>query len=445
MAQALEGRLALHLDGTGLLRGPALALLAVSGGADSLALLDLLAGLAESRGLRLLVAHADHGIHPGSGDVAATVATVAKQRYGLETVVATLGLGAGAGETRARTERYRFFRRVQAERGAAFLVTGHHANDQVETVLLRLLRGSAPAGLAGMTASGPGGLVRPLLPFRHLELVEHVRARGLDPWEDPANADPRHMRSWVRTALLPLLESRLGDDAAASLLSVASHAADDVAAWDAALAAFPGLDVTASEGRVGVARAALQGYDSLLAARLVRAAAHRAGLRLGPTQASRVAAFAVRAASGRVLDLGEGAVAEVSFDRLLVYRRADVPDPRPLAGETGAGVFGRFDLAWRIEPAPEKLARGGWTTWISPGELEVRLPAPGSRVVPLGGVGHRAVSRLLMEIHVPRGDRAAWPVITRNGEPVWLPGVCRADAAIPEPGTSAVRLDVAAR
>jgi tRNA(Ile)-lysidine synthetase-like protein len=82
-------------------------------------------------------------------------------------------------------------------------------------------------------------------------------------------------------------------------------------------------------------------------------------------------------------------------------------------------------------------------TWISPGALEVRLPAPGSRLVPLGGNGHRTVARLLMEGRVPRADRAAWPVIARGGQPVWIPGICRGHEAVPAPGTLALRMDLA--
>jgi tRNA(Ile)-lysidine synthase len=442
---ALPDRFRAELDRAGILTGPALVLVAVSGGPDSLALLDLLAGLAPARALRLCVVHADHGILKDSGRIAAGVARLAGERYGVEAIVERLELGAGAGETRARAARYRFFRRVQAEREARWLATAHHADDQIETVLLRLLKGSAPAGLAGMPAVGPGGLVRPLLPFRHDELVAQVRSAGLEAFDDPANTDPRHMRSWVRTTLLPVLTQRVGDAAADNLLRVAGHAADEVAAWDAVLDALPTLEVHARQGGFDVARTALDGYDSLLAARLIRAAAHRSGLMLGPAQAARVARFAARADSGKTLDLGEAMLAEIGFDRLLVYRRPPSPAALLLAGEAGEQSFGDFRLTWRTEPAPERLDRGGWTTWIQPGTLEVQQPATGSRLVPLRGTGHRAVSRLLMEERVPRGDRAAWPLVLRDGEPIWIPGVCRANAAIPVPGTNAVRVDVAAR
>src|SRR5207247_910383 len=82
-------------------------------------------------------------------------------------------------------------------------VLAHHRDDQLETILMRVLRGSAPAGLAAMAPVNPGGLVRPLLPFSKAELARHAATRGLASHDDPANADPRHLRSWVRTTLLP--------------------------------------------------------------------------------------------------------------------------------------------------------------------------------------------------------------------------------------------------
>ena len=443
MTLPLAERFARHLDQTGLLAGPGLALLAVSGGPDSMALLDLSASVASRRRLDLLVVHADHGIHPRSAEVAEQVVGIARDRYGVETVVGRLALGPEAGETRSRQARYGWFRQVQQERDARWLVTAHHADDQAETVLLRLLRGSAGAGLAGMAPSGPRGLTRPLLEFRRRELLDHARAAGLPVFEDPANADPRHTRSWLRVALMPLLQSRLGEEAHLALLSVARHASAELAAWDAALDALPALELRWSEGRCDVARAALAGYDKVLAARLLRAAARRAGLVLGPADAERVVEFAGRAASGRMVELGDGLTAQAAFDRLVVAGPSQAPGATALPGEAGQRSFGRFQLRWHTEPAPTVLERQGWTTWLAPGPLEVRPPERGDRMVPLGGVGRRSVSRLLMEGRVPRGDRAGWPLVVREGEPIWIPGVCRGQPAVPAPGSLAVRVDIA--
>lgn len=445
---SLLSRLREHLAHLGLFAEPGPAVLAVSGGADSLAMLDLLAALAPELGIGLLVAHADHGILADSAAVAERVRDVAARRYGLETVVAALALGPDASETRARIERYRFLRRVQAERAARYLVTAHHADDQVETVLLRLLKGSGPAGLAGIAATGPHGLVRPLLPFGRAELAAHTATLGVEVAQDPTNRDPRHMRAWVRTVLLPLIESRLGAATAPALLAVGRHAASDLAAWDAVLDVLEPLELVAKGGRAGrggrveVARGVLTGYHNVLAERVLRAAARRAGLQLPPGAAGRLVRFAARAASGRRIELPGGLTGEAAFDRLVVSRGVAVPEPMRLAGPLGSVHFGSYVLRWRPDAAPADLPRQGWTTWVSDHTLAVRAPAAGDRLLPLGGAGHRKIARLLMEARVPRGDRPGYPLVVLGDEVVWIPGVCRGAAAIPAPGAEAVRVDV---
>jgi tRNA(Ile)-lysidine synthase len=443
-APALVERLREHLAESRLLAAPGLAVLAVSGGGDSLAMLDLMAGLAGELGLDLLVAHADHGILPDSGAIAERVARLARERYGVAVAVTQLGLGPGASETRARIARYRFLRALQAERGARYLLTAHHADDQVETVLLRVLRGSAPSGLRGIRAEGPCGLVRPLLPFRHAELLAHATAAGLPVAEDPSNPDPRHLRGWIRSVLRPVIEQRLGPGAGHTLLTLARHAAREVAAWDAVLDLLPALDVRVSEGRLEVARETLSGYDNALAARVLRAAAGRAGLHVTPRTAVRVARFAAGAESGRRMALGDGVAGEVAFESLILTRDAPTPAPCLLDPAGGATTFGRVALVWKQERAPADVPRVGWTTWVPAGPLGVRAVRPGDRMVPIGGVGRRKVTRLLMDARVPRRDRTAYPVVTSDGLAVWVPGVCRAAARLVAPGTDAVRIDARA-
>lgn len=449
---SLQDRFRSHVAESGLFAESGLAVLGVSGGADSLAMLDLLAGVASDLSLSLLVAHADHGILPGSAATAEQVRTIARQRYGLDTVVGTLVLGATASETRARTARYRFLRQLQSERTARYLVTAHHADDQVETVLLRLLRGSAPAGLAGIQPRGPRGLVRPLLPFSRADLAAHAATLGVPVAVDPSNRDPRHMRAWVRTVLWPVIEQRVGGAGADALLAVAGHATREVVAWDRLLDVLPALDVRAQDGHFEVARGVLSGYHNVLAGRILRAAARRAGLRLAPVAANRLARFASAAASGRRLMLGEALEAEIAFDRLVVSRAAPSPAARRLEGPSGEAEFGRYTLRWRPEQAPGEIERGGWTTWIrldsladgAPEPLTVRPPSPGDRLAPLRGVGRAKVARLLMAAKIPRGLRQRYPVVATDREVVWIPGVCRGTLGVPEPGREAMRIDVVA-
>ena len=323
MALLLD-RVRTHLARARLFPKPGGVIVAVSGGADSVALLDLMHGVAAEWGLSLTVAHADHGIQPVSRAVGQAVGELA-ERYGLPFELGELGLGPGASETLARRARYRWLRDLQCRRGARYLVTAHHQDDQVETVLLRALRGSGPAGLAGIPARGRGGLVRPLLPFAKSELVAHAAARGLPVHDDPANRDPRHARSWLRTVLLPLVTERFGAGVAGDLLRLGRHAAWERRAWDRALELVPDLSLRVRAAGFDVARGALARYDATLAAALLGAAARRAGLVLGPMRAQHLAAFAGKT-SGRRMQLPGGWLAETAFERLQVLRD-DAPPP----------------------------------------------------------------------------------------------------------------------
>jgi len=441
---ALLDRFRAHLDATRPFRAPGVALVAVSGGADSVALLDLLSQVASSYGLSLVVAHADHGIQPVSRSVGQAVSALAEQ-YHLPFELGELQLGPEATETVARRARYRWLREVQRRLGARYLVTAHHQDDQVETVLLRVLAGSGHAGLAGMAPRGRGGLVRPLLPFTKRELAAYVAARGLPAHDDPANRDPQHLRSWVRVALLPLLQQRLGDALPDKLLRLGRHARLARRAWDRALDRLSDLSLHVDGSRFDVARASLARYDDALAGELLGAAARRVGLVLGPARARRLAAFAGRA-SGRRMELPGGWVAEIAFGRLRVSRGVP-PAPEPVVpasdSERGAMVFGDFVVRWEPATAPAALERRGWTTWVGGGAgWQLRPHREGDRLVPLGGVGHRPVRRLLMEAQVPRGERRRYPVVARGDTILWVPGICRSAADLPPPGTKAVRLDV---
>jgi len=203
---------------------------AVSGGADSLALLHALRALAGPRGWRLAVVTVDHGLRPGSTADAAFVADHAKA-LGLPARVLTLAPGdlephrAAGPEAAARAARYGALWPAADELGCPWLATGHTLDDQAETVLLQLLRGAGPDGLAGM-AVRTGRLLRPLLGARRTGTRAACAAMGL-PWrEDPTNADDTPLRNRVRTRLLPLLED-LRPGATSTLARTATLAADE--------------------------------------------------------------------------------------------------------------------------------------------------------------------------------------------------------------------------
>jgi tRNA(Ile)-lysidine synthase len=427
-----------HLASLALPGGP--ALVAVSGGLDSVVLLDLLHRTAASS-RALVVAHADHGIHPDSGSVAARVAAFAAG-LGLRCEIGRLALGAGSGETSAREARYAWLLGLRDRVDAAVIFTAHHADDQAETVLMRALEGSGPGGLSGMRPVS-GSLVRPLLRFRRAELARYARERGLPVWVDPANSDPVHLRSWIRCDLLPSVRTRL-PDVDARLRRLGSQAAREREAWGHVIDHLPGLDPRAERRGISVAAAPLRTYDSALAHTVVMAAARRAGLAIGSRRAARVLHLIGSGPSGREVPLGGGWRAELAFERVLIVRGVQPVPAEALALEGGSGqrIWGEWRITWRPDAAPDRQQRAARTAWFAVDGLVVRPWAQGDKVRPLAGAGRRLVVRCFQDARVPRRSRTSWPVLTARDLVVWVPGVCRSDALVPPAGAEALRVDV---
>jgi len=416
------------------------ALVAVSGGLDSIVLLDLLHRTADPR-FGLVVAHADHGIHPASGSVAASVAALAGS-LGLRCETARLGLGPDAGETSAREARYAWLLELRERLGARLVFTAHHADDQTETVLMRALEGSGLGGLAGMRPVS-GAVVRPLLRFRRSELAGYARERQLPVWVDPANSDPRHLRSWTRCELLPSVRRRL-PHVDERLRRLGVQAARDRQAWDHTLDLLPGLDPRTENGGISVAAAPLGAYDSALAQTVVIAAARRAGFAMGSGRASRALRLVGSGMSGKEVPLGGGWRAELAFDRLRIVRATTHTPAVALAleGSCGQGLWGEWRIRWMPEAAPERQERAARTAWFSPDALVVRSWAPGDKLRPLAGTGRRPVVRCFQDARVPRRSRGDWPVLAAPDHVVWIPGICRSDALLPTAGAESLRVDV---
>ena len=219
---------------------------AVSGGADSLALLVL----ATEAGCQVTAIHVDHGLRPDSDSEALLVQAVA-HRFGAGFVAERVVVEPGANlEARARAARYAVL--------PADVLTGHTADDQAETVVLNLMRGSGLDGLAGM-----GRARHPLLALRRAETVELCRQLGLDPFHDPTNDDPRWRRNRVRHEVLPLLDQVAERDVAWLIARQAELLADDAALLNELATELDPTDAKAlAAAPVALARRALRRWLS---------------------------------------------------------------------------------------------------------------------------------------------------------------------------------------
>jgi tRNA(Ile)-lysidine synthase len=209
-----------------------LVLVALSGGPDSLALAAATAFEAPRAGLRAGAVIVDHGLQEGSADVAATAARQAAD-LGLDPVlVRTVTVGtAGGPEAAARDARYEALRTAAAETGATTVLLGHTLDDQAETVLLGLARGSGAASLQGMAAK-TGLYSRPFLGIRRSQTEQFCVDSDLEPWADPQNADAAYSRVRVRSSVLPMLERELGPGIAEALARTAEQLREDSDALD---------------------------------------------------------------------------------------------------------------------------------------------------------------------------------------------------------------------
>ena len=209
-----------------------LVLVALSGGPDSLALAAAAAFEAPRAGLRAGAVIVDHALQEGSADVAATAARQATD-LGLDPVIVRRVTvdGAGGPEAAARSARYAALQQAAHETGASTVLLGHTLDDQAETVLLGLARGSGATSLQGM-APRTGLYARPLLGIRRSQTEQFCLDSALEPWTDPQNSDDAYSRVRVRTSVLPMLERELGPGIAEALVRTADQLREDSDALD---------------------------------------------------------------------------------------------------------------------------------------------------------------------------------------------------------------------
>lgn len=355
------------LSAAGLAAGD-LVLAACSGGADSLALACALAFEAPGLGLRAGGVTVDHGLQPGSAAQAATVtrlmtecgldpvrsvtAEVARARAGTGPgpaagevadsgtgdPVASGGSGYPGPEAAAREARYLALNRVAQETGAAAIVLGHTRDDQAETVLLGLARGSGTRSLAGMPERS-GICLRPLLQVSRAQTLAACAALGLEPWQDPQNSDPAFARARVRHQVLPVLERELGPGVAQALARSARQLRSDADFLDS-LAAQESERLTSANPDLppDLPLDMLAALPEAIRSRVLRNAAVTAGCPAGSLSARHVAALDALVTGWRGqrwTDLPGGIRGERRYGRLTL--RAVNEGERPQGGTGGRG------------------------------------------------------------------------------------------------------------
>lgn len=434
LAQAMESR--------GLLVPPCRVLVAYSGGADSTALLHLLHRL----GYDAWAGHLHHGQRPEADEEMSRCERFCAELnvpfVGGRADVPRLAKETGMGlEEAGRHARYEFLERARMKSECDWVVTGHTADDQVETVLFNLARGTGLAGLGGIPIQR-GRIVRPMLGFWREQTRAYCRDHGLWYHDDPSNEDCTFARARVRHRLVPEYE-RVHPGAKQALIALAESAREEDAFLDGAAAAAleraevplnGALGFLTKDVEVAFRADALLGLPRVLAARAIRLLFRALGGEVDRALVQTVLDGMKSGNSGSATSSQGLVVAEWGPSRLHVSQQhTDGPFGFPLAvpGETESDLFG-----WVIEAFPADLGqvlgpRRSLEVVLDAGsvrgELAFRSAEPGDRISPLGMAGSRKLSDLMGEAGFTRMLRKRLPVVVDEVGPVWLPGVCIAD------------------
>jgi tRNA(Ile)-lysidine synthase len=451
LARAVLASLRAHGEPLG--RGP--LVLAVSGGADSLALLFSTASLSPHSRPELIVAHFSHGLRPTAEKREASLVRKAAAACGL--VVMQGHAVSGPSESDARNARYAFFADVARAAGAHVVATAHTQDDQAETVLLRLTRGAGSRGAAAMAELAPWPvagtssdatplvLLRPLLAMpRSLTEAACVEA-GVRPARDGSNRRLRFARNRVRLRVLPELE-RINPNVRELLAGFAASARDDDDLLAAVAADAVGASEVRSDDEVSWPRPVLAGLPSPLFARVVQGAYRHVRGEAAALSRARILAMGKLASQshGGELAIGSGVRFVVEQDACrITMLPALVPKPEIVSlAVPGVTDFGGWVLTAELVAPPSDVVTGPLHAWLDADELNgalcVRTAERGDRFQPLG-MGERArLQEVLLNAKIPRGSRATLPLVVSARGIAWVPGVRIAHWARVTPGTRRV-------
>lgn len=445
------------LEACGEAGNTAKLLVALSGGADSTALLLALKAVYPERALH--AGYIDHGLRPAEER--------ARERELVEALCVRLGVSLSmrsvdvAAERRrvrtswedaARRARYAALAAIAGEIGADAVLTGHTRDDQAETVLLHLTRGAGLRGLRGLQpVTRPWGepgpaLLRPLLQAGHADCLAYCRARGVLWCEDSTNAGTAFARNRVRHAALPAL-ARVHPGATKALARLAENVAEALAWVDSVVADYAATSIV-REGEKIIVRTPADDVPPFLAAELAALALRQALGDPGPPDAATVRRLVDlwRGAAGRRLLLPHGWRAERTA-RGVVLARGDtettpsVPSAQPARLPLREGVTAFAD--WMIEvrrwSAGEHVTESEDVVFLpamalsAEHRLEVGYWQPGDRMRPRGMAGTKKLQDIFVDAKVPREERRRIPLIYLDGEVVWAVGLRRGAIALPVP------------
>ncbi|QJD85876.1 tRNA lysidine(34) synthetase TilS [Cohnella herbarum] len=425
---------------------------AVSGGPDSMALLHILNAMAREEPFQVIVAHANHQFRGSESDAEAELVRGLASEYGMPFESVELGMPAYIADsginpqTASREKRYDFLKRVANKYSAKYLLTGHHADDQAETVLMRVIRGTGVSGLAGIPYRRKEEqleLIRPLLRITKCELLDYCKRNGVPFAVDSSNIDRHYFRNAVRLDVMPMIE-QYNPRLKASLVRLSDlAAADDDYMEGQTLQAFQ-EGVTPSGEGFRLERRRFRGLHVALQRRLIKLILNcssnpRDMLDYGHVEEI-LAALTQERPTVTQLDIGDGWVMIREYEQ--AYIGPGHPEPVNFTyivsdniSEVAIGETGEHIRLERLEGSlPNGTTNRNEASFdadelIMP--LRVRSRLPGDLMHPYGLNGTKKVQDMFVDAKVPRSRRDKLPLLVDgDGRVLWIPGMRRSSHAL---------------
>jgi len=458
-AEDLESRLTQDAERSGLLPRGATVVAGVSGGADSVVMLHLLCSLnRRGWGLKIHVAHLNHQLRGIEADKDARFVHEMADGLALDYTVGTADVRGRASqdgvsiEQAARRCRFEFLERVCLKWGAKVVVLAHHADDNAETILHRIVRGTGLRGLGGIRASRPirpGSdirIVRPMLSFRRSEIEQYIRDRGLSFRHDATNDADSYTRNRIRKDILPLLRDSINPQVAESLVRLGEQARDvDEYLTETAARMLETMVLERDDRQIVLLTASLARKPRLIRTQLIREAILLLGVgeaEIGYSHLNAVAALAEETDGSKAMDLPGGLRVLRKYDRLALQLVVEPPSETPAPAELRVDTEGRtllpsFGIALTIEtiPADEAIIadhirtavsreRVSWDEWIDADQVHLPLVArarrPGDRFLPLGMNEVKKLSDFFIDEKIDADVRERTVLLCDRLGPIWV-------------------------
>ncbi len=434
-------------------------LLCVSGGVDSMAMLDIFSSLKGELNIKLVVCHLNHNLR---GEEAARdqsfVEKAAKDRgldfYTKTLVEGELKDGGGSLQERAREARYAFFIEAAKKFGATRIALAHNKDDQAETVLMRILKGSGLKGLSGMPALREP-YIRPLIEATRAEIEEYVKKNNVGFVEDSSNESTKYLRNQLRLELIPLLEKDYNPMIKDALVSLSEMAERDYSFIEnEAMGLFESALETKDQRALVFSRGPLIGAHPALSTRVFFMAAQALKGDAREFYSVHVESFLSLVHStepGASVDLPGGLRLRRDYEQVIIEFAeldAEVSDAPGyevelnLPGVTKLGETGETFTAEILKETPDPKGASNMYAFFdldvveeAQGPLVVRTFRAGDRMTPLGMEGNKKVQDIFVDDKVAKLTRASVPILVCAGELLWLAGLRQSETAKLTPGT----------